>query len=191
MKTAIVTAPAATPVTVEEFKIHQRISVDSEDTYLEGLIKSATNHLEAICNRKFITQTWKLFLDDWPGDAEIELPFGKTSSVASVTYKDENGTEATFSSDDYTVDTDLIPGRVVIGYDKSWPTGDLFNVNPIAVTFVCGYGLAADVPDDIKHAIKLLVAHWYENREPVVVGTIVSNIPKTIDALIWTHRLFQ
>lgn len=193
MKTTIVTAPAIIPVSVVDFKTHQRVDGSTEDTYIESLIKKATKHLEEICNRKFITQTWKLFLDDWPGDAEIELPYGKTQSVTSITYKDQDGGSATFASDNYTVDTDLVPGRVVIGYDKSWPTTTLFNVNPITVTFVCGYGdTSSDVPDDLRHAIELLAAHWYENREPVITGRDAAtvNLPYAIDALIWNHRIF-
>ena len=191
MKTAIVTAPSSPPVTVAEFKTHQRVTDDTEDSYVGDLLDSATLHLEELCNRKFITQTWKLYLDAWPGDAELELPFGKTASVTSIVYKDEDGTEATFSSDDYTVDTELVPGRIVIGYDKAWPSASLFNVNPIAITFVCGYGAAADVPKDIKQAVQLLTAHWFENREPVHIGIgKVTNLPYAIDALIWNHRLF-
>lgn len=192
MKTKLVTAPAAIPVSVADFKTHQRVDGSDEDTYIESLIKKATMHLEQICNRKFITQTWKLFLDDWPGDAEIELPYGRTQSVTSITYKAQDGGSTTFASDNYTVDTDLAPGRVVIGYDKSWPTATLFNVNPITVEFVCGYGDAAAVPEDLKHAVELLAAHWYENREPVITGqgATAAKLPYAIDALIWNHRIF-
>lgn len=190
MKTVLVTAPAEAPITATEFKTHQRISSSSEDTYIDALINAATAYLEEICNRKFVEQTWKLYLDEWPGGAEIELPYGKTSSVTSVVYKDDEGNSTTFSSDSYNVDTDLIPGRIVIAYDESWPSDALFNMNPITITFTCGYGSANEVPEDIKLAIKMLAAHWYENREPVITGTIVANVPVTVDALIWNHRLF-
>ena len=44
-------------------------------------------------------------------------------------------------------------------------------LNAFEVAFTAGYGdEASDVPAPIRHALKLLVAHWFEHREPVVVG---------------------
>ena len=41
------------------------------------------------------------------------------------------------------------------------------------------------IADDLlfQQCIKLLVAHWYENRGVVVTGTIVAGIPHTVDAI--------
>ena len=47
------------------------------------------------------------------------------------------------------------------------------------------YGpLAEDVL--YQQCIKLMVAHWYENRGVVVTGTIVAKIQHTVDAIL-TH----
>jgi hypothetical protein len=43
-------------------------------------------------------------------------------------------------------------------------------------------------PDDIKHAVRLLVGHWYENREAVVVGAQCHIVPMAADALIAPYR---
>lgn len=190
MKTVLKTAPAALAVSVDEIKAHCRITSTVEDTYLETLINAATEHVEQITGRKLVSQTWKLLLDEWPGDAEITLPFGECSAVSSIKYTDSDAVETTWSDSDYVVDTDSVPGRVVIGYGLSWPSVELLHVNPIVVEFVSGYGGADAVPAALKHATKLLVGHWYENREPVVLGTIVANIPLTVDRLIWPFRLF-
>lgn len=40
------------------------------------------------------------------------------------------------------------------------------------------------VPDEIRHAMLLLVAHWYENREAVLVGTISTEIQFAVDSLL-------
>ncbi len=190
MKTVLVTKPATTAVDLEEIKMHCRVDLDDEDTYLEGLVLSATEDVEQVTGRKLITQTWKLLFNEWPGGAEIILPFGECVSVSSIKYIDVDGVEATWDEENYIVDTDSVPGRVVIGYDKSWPSGQLYSVNPIVVEFVTGYGAAVDVPEKIKHAIKMIVKHWHENREPVLVGASVANIPLTVDRLLWPFRLF-
>jgi hypothetical protein len=40
----------------------------------------------------------------------------------------------------------------------------------------------------VKHAIKLLVAHWFRNRETVLVGTVSSELSKAVDALVVQFR---
>ena len=191
MKTVLISAPEATPVSVEELKTHCRITIDDDDDYVEALLNASVVYLEGVMGRKFIKQTWKLLLDNWPGGAEIVLPFGNCIDVDSVIYKDRDGTPIEWAEASYVVDTESVPGRVVIAYDESWPSDVLFNVNPIAVTFDTGYGTAGEnVPEALRHAVKILVCHWYENREVIVTGSIVANIPKTVDALIWPHRLF-
>ena len=31
----------------------------------------------------------------------------------------------------------------------------------------------------------MLIAHWYENREAVVVGPITSELPAAVESLLW------
>ena len=40
------------------------------------------------------------------------------------------------------------------------------------------------IRDSLVSALLLLVAHWDQNREPVVVGTIVSSVPLSVDSLL-------
>jgi uncharacterized phiE125 gp8 family phage protein len=42
-------------------------------------------------------------------------------------------------------------------------------------------------PADIQQAVKLLVGHWFENREGVVVGTTASDVPMSIQMLVGAH----
>jgi len=47
----------------------------------------------------------------------------------------------------------------------------------------------ADV-EGLRAAIKLMVAHLYENREPVNIGNIVNEVPMGVEALISMRRVF-
>lgn len=195
MKTLLVTAPASYPVTTAEAKVHLNISVADDDTYIAGLITAATGNIESLTGRRLINQTWKYFLDDWPDEDHIVLPYGKVQSVTSITYYDEDGDSAVFSTDSYIADTDSDPGRIVLKPSESWPTVALYSSNPIVIQYVCGYGAtSAAVPEELKLAIKILIAHLYENREPVVVsyiGRVASTaLPYSIDALTANYRLF-
>jgi len=48
-------------------------------------------------------------------------------------------------------------------------------------------GSLSDLPADLKHATRILVSQWYENREPVT-GLNVKSVPYTLDYLIFPHK---
>ena len=53
---------------------------------------------------------------------------------------------------------------------------------------VAGYATADDVPDKFKQGITLLAAHWYENREATISGTIIRDIPYGVRELVMPAR---
>lgn len=46
------------------------------------------------------------------------------------------------------------------------------------------------VPEKTRLAIKIMAAHFYENREPVVVGNLVNSVPLSVESLLWQERVF-
>lgn len=178
MGLTLTTPPAVEPVTTSEAKTHMRITASDEDTYIGTLIKAARLDSELVQHRQFITATYTLTLDRFPTCDYIDLPRPPLQSVTSVKYYDTGGTLQTFSSGNYTVDTSTAPGRIYVDWDTGWPTDVDDRRNAVQIVFVAGYGNAStDVPQTTLQAIKIKVAHWFENREPVVTGTIVSPIP--------------
>lgn len=193
MKTKLITAPSAEPVLLADAKLHLRIETayTADDTYITALLTAAREYVEAITNRKLITQTWKAYLADWPDGDAIQLPFGKLQSVTSVVYIDSDGTSNTFSTDDYTVESDTEPGRVVLNYMESWPSATLRPSNPIQIQYICGYGLSGStVPAPILQAIKLMISDMYEQREPFIVGRSYTPT-RAVDALLSPYRLWS
>lgn len=160
-------APTAEPVTLEEVKWHLRIDTDDNDFILEGMIKAAREHIEAILNRGIISQTWCMYLEDWPDDSDfIEIPYPPLQSITSIIYTDYDGTATTWvAATYYHADTNSEPGRVILRYGADWPAATLSPLNPIAITYVAGYSDLDSVPQSIKQAILLDVADLYENRE--------------------------
>ena len=146
--------------------IQKGASYSTEDTLLSSLITTAREFGENYQNRAFITQTWQLWLDGWPGGDYIDVPLPPMQSVASIKYYDTANVEATMSASDYYVDTQNEPGRVLLAYNKAWPTASLRSANAVCVEFVAGYGdTAAAVPSRVRQAMLLLLGHWYQNRE--------------------------
>lgn len=182
----LTTAPTVEPVTTSEAFAHMRLSDESELTLVQSLITAARQHVESLTERALITQTWTLKLDEFPC-WEIKVPRPNLIAVSSITYVDTAGATQTLSSANYLVDASSMPGRITPAYGMSWPSTRCQN-NAVTITFTAGYGAAAAVPQALKLAILQLVAHWFEFREPVISGTIVANVPITVDRLIGPFR---
>ncbi len=189
MKTVLKTAPAAEPVLKAAAKIHLNIEAafTGDDNYIDTLIPMARENAEQITQRRLITQTWYLYLDDWPDSGELILPFGSLQSVTSVKYTDTADDQSTMSNTEYTVDINSRIGRIVLDYGESWPTDTLHPTNPIVVEFICGYGVAgANVPDPIIQAIMVDIADMFWSRSSDVPE---RNIP-VIEHLLRRYRLW-
>jgi uncharacterized phiE125 gp8 family phage protein len=62
----------------------------------------------------------------------------------------------------------------------------------IEIDVECGYGdTASDVPEPLRQAIRLLVAHWYENRSIVSGAQTAAVLPVTVAALIAPYRMLS
>ena len=190
MTRALVTAPTSYPISLSEAKDHLRMSGDTDVFYITDLIPAATEYVEDLCSNKFVEQTWRLYLDEFPNETSITLPFGKVVSVTSVKYTNSDGDDTTWDSGDYTVDTVSSPGKIDLAYNETWPDVTLQPVNGIVIEFVTGY---SKVPYKIKQAIKIYLSHLYENREPVVVsefGSVsIGVVPLSINALVADYRM--
>ena len=129
--------------------------------------------------------------------APIEIPRPPLQSITSLTYYDVDRTSYTLTEGtEFTVDTDSCPGRIVLEYDEIWPTVQLHPNKPIVIRFVAGYldtsspaDSVAGVPAGIKHAMKLLIAHWYGQRTPT--GEISGEIPWGVDDLLAPYRVWS
>jgi len=193
MALKIVTEPAAEPVTTAEAKSHLRVDISTDDTLIGSLITAARQMTEQITRRTLITQTWELTEDDWPGGDTIVIPLPPLQSISSIKYTDDDGVEATFGTANYVVDTMSEPGRVRLTSGASWPSDTLQELNGVTIRFVAGYGTAGSaVPQAMRQAMLMLLGHWYENREAVLLsGAIPKEIPFAVDALLWPYRIFR
>lgn len=190
MGLTLVTAPAAEPITLDEAKLHLRVTVAAQDALITSHIVAARQYVEQFTNRALIEQTWKLFLDEFPSSGVIYLPRSPLRSIVAATYVDTAGVTRTLAADQYVVDVACTPGRIYLAYEKSWPSARAVR-DAVQVEFKAGFGTtAAAVPDGIKAAMKLIVGDLFENRERVITGTIVNVMP-TVDALLWPHRVVE
>ena len=148
----------------------------SEDDMLSEIISVATNSVENDTGKKIMLQTWDYCPKSWPCGDRIKIPFGNLVSISAFIYKDSAGAETTLTENtDYLVEINGEQcGFVVLPYQGSWPSGELYPSNPITIRFVCGYATQAAVPKRIKAAIKHMCTNLYMNRGDDVIGQVVS-----------------
>ncbi|MFN9743031.1 MAG: head-tail connector protein [Acidobacteriota bacterium] len=182
----LITPPAAFPVTLAEAKAQCRVDHADDDAILNRLIAAATSYLDAragVLNRCLINQTWELTLDAFPPD-EIQIDLGPVQSIVDVNYDDPSGAAQSLVVTSYILDA-ASPTAWVVSQDD-WPA-TIEAVNAVRVRFIAGYGgTSAAVPDAIRHAILMLVSHWYENRE--AVGQPQAELPMAVTALLAPYR---
>lgn len=188
----LITAPASEPVDVTAAKLAARIDIDDDDTLVEAYIQTAREWCEQYQKeRAYFTQTWELSYDRYPV-FPIEIPKYPVQSITSIKYFVEDGTstgaENTWASSNYFVDLDSIPARISLSEVGNLPIDDLVPLGGFKIRFVAGESSVDDIPETIKTAIKLTVAHLYENREAVLTGTIASELPFGVKALLGIDR---
>ena len=91
----------------------------------------------------------------------------------------------------YMVDSDSEPGRIFPGPPGNFWPPVLYVPNAVQIHFSAGYSTdGSKVPYRAKMAILQTVAHWYENRETVVLGTF-NELPNHAKALLWSLRIMD
>lgn len=185
------TGPSSEPVTLAEAKEHLRVDIDDDDALITGLITAAREYVESVSGWTLFTTTWRMILDDWPSQPFIVLPRPPLQSVTSVVYVDSQDNTNTWPTTEYVVETDRTPGRIHLVYGKSWPTATLRPASPITITFTAGWPSVSQIPQRYKQAVLLLLGHWYENREAVVVsGAVPKQLSLAVDSLLMMDRVY-
>ena len=163
---AVITAPTAEPVTLAEVKQQCGIAdeVNAHDDLLNGYIVAARRACEVFLNRQLMTATYDYKVDEFPlWDCNLYLPLAPLQSVTSISYVDAAGDTQTLSTSIYRVLSNREPAEIELKYAQSWPTTRIES-EAVTVRMVCGYTSAANVPEPIKLAIKMLVSDWFESR---------------------------
>lgn len=177
--------PAKEPITIEEARAHLRVDGAGSDVEIEALIGAARDYVEGYTSLRLITQTVMMRATCY---SELEaFPVGPIQSVTSIAYTDNAAGAATIAAPIYEERLwGAYPG-VVLRSGYAWPSPLYGSV--LTVTAVAGFGDdPEDVPDSIRHAIKLLIGHWFDERSAVNVGSAANEMPFAVEALLSRYR---
>lgn len=165
----VVITPPDPAVAFEDVEKHLGDVPAEDKQYVEVLTAAATAWIDGPAGwlgRCIGTQTLEYRGDYWP---EI-LPYQPAINVVSAMVGDQQIEGVEVHEDGHLSRPDHLPdGSVVIQYRA-------------------GY---AETPAQIKVAIMMLVAQWYNTRENVITGTITSQMPFAVDALLQPYRVYR
>lgn len=182
----IVTQPTAEPISLDEAKLHLRVTSSAEDSLITALITAARSVCENQLGRALLDQEIKLTIDRlcYP----VELPRPLVRQIVSVKYYDGAGVLQTLAPSSYS----LTPsdGACVLypAYGQVWPAVAYRN-DAVQIQYRAGWTSAAEVPEPIKQWIKLHVGTWYEQRK-ATSETELKPLP-FLDGLLDRYRIWK
>lgn len=165
-----------------------------EDTaVITSLIAVAREFVEDFTGQALISSGWRLTSDTWTGG---EITWGgdvmtidrsPLVSVASVKYYADGETAlTTMDAADYTVITDTDRGFVMLNIA---PPSLADRPDAVQINFTAGRASPQEIQPTLLHAVRLLVAHFYELRTPVNVGNSVNDIPLGLTHILESQRV--
>lgn len=188
MATTLLDGPTVEPITLAEAKAHLRVDTNAEDTLIQSLVTASRLHIEAALDLALITQAWRAFRDTWPKSRTLDLPLRPVQNLTAVRIRLADDTVQELDTDAFILDGTAIPARLVWRGTGTAPASARA-ASGIEIDFIAGYGDApSDVPQPIRHALLLLTAHWYENREPAEIGAASPALPAAISELLSPYR---
>jgi uncharacterized phiE125 gp8 family phage protein len=195
MNIKILARGTAEPVTLVEAKLHLRVDLSDDDALITAMISAAREMVERYTSRTLIYTAYRLTMDNWPYDIElprspaIEAAANLVTGIAYITprirYYDGDGNQQTmtYAAGDFEVLLDNNPPLLVLPPSGIWPVTYPLQRGAIEIDWIAGYGSASTgIPELLRLAIMMLVAHWYEHRE--AVGSFGSEVPLAVDSVL-------
>ena len=205
---SIITQPATEPITLAQASAHLRVDSEDDNTYITDLIPVAREYVESVTGRVSNPTTFRLIASDWRDlfapekthynqnfdlrfgilgqSVENVIPLFRTPlvSVTSVQYFAPGATSiTTMPSEDYSVIINAEPGLMHIKADLP-----ALDARPDAIQIQFVAGVTDSTSATLKHAVKMLVAHLYENRMPVAFASC-NEIPFALRSLIENQKI--
>jgi hypothetical protein len=153
MTSILIAGPGEEPVSLAQAKLWCRIDTGDEDALLSALIAAARLQVESLTGLALTSQSWRLVLDCAP--RLVVLPVAPVIALSAAP------------------DGAVLQGDAVLLAEAG---------GAVTIDYTAGFGDAGAVPADLKQAVLLLVAYWYENRDAIATA------PLSVERLVAGYR---
>ena len=158
----------------------------SQDPVLEICLRAAFSAIEARIGKALLTRRFSWQLTRWRNPSEQGLPVAPVTAIDAVLVVAGDG-----------VETLVDPARYGLSADSTRPrlrgAGRVLPVIPegghVVIEMTAGFGIWTSVPADLRQAVLILAASYFENRSGAVRGA--NGMPFGVLALIEQHRAIR
>ena len=185
MTPILLAGPALEPLTLDETRLWLRLDATDEDQLVAALIRAARSAVEQATRRALISQSWRLRLDRWPADRCVKLPLSPILTLDAVRIFDAAGAPSLADLSGFHIDQSR-GAKLVCDVAPPAP-GRIANGVEIDVT--AGFGATPQsVPEPLRMAMRLLVAHWFEHRSDALHEDRIAHLPAGVAAACMPWR---
>lgn len=185
------TEPTVEPVPLDEMKAHLAVEDTLRDDLIRAYTMAAISYVEQHCNLALAQAQYAVRL---PASTRhpLTIPVWPITSVDAVAFEGESP-ETEVDAAAYA----LLPWRPsrIVGSAAAWPSVP-DGATALRITVTAGWPGDGNSPEgwsgpaSLKQALKLLVGHWFANRETIVVGTGAAELPFAVKALLDQQRIY-
>ncbi|MEE9302146.1 MAG: head-tail connector protein [Thiotrichaceae bacterium] len=163
----LITAPASQPLmTLVEAKAWLKVTHDSEDDLITGLIPRAVNKIQRVTNLQLFTATYDLY--DNTNCDHFPIPKPPVTDITTFSFVEIDGTVNAIDAANWNGDVNVTPAKLNI-IEHAIIAGEIGAVDePFdywQIRFEAGYGtLETDIPEELQGFGFELVAQFYAMR---------------------------
>ncbi|KRS12045.1 gene transfer agent protein [Roseovarius atlanticus] len=183
------TAVPLAALPVDELKAHLRLGSgfsdgDVQDVVLESYLRAAISAIEARTGNILIERDFSWTLTRWRDAGGQALPVAPVSAVNALSLRNRAEDQELIDPASYRLELDA--QRPVLR-PRSSRLPAIPNGGVAEISFTAGYSQTwGGLPSDLGHAVTLLAAHYYENRNESGAGD--RAMPFGVHSLIERYR---
>lgn len=166
------------PVSVPEAKARLGIRTDARNEEIGRLISAAREHVEDLSGHLLVRRPFQIVGQTTPsGLTPIRVHVEPVHDVNSFAVVERDGSSTALEG------TAFLGGMLYPPVDSVWPVSTYGFVLEVDAGYEEG-----ECPAQLIQALLLLVGHWFENHEAVVVGTSGFELPLGVKDLCRNFR---
>ena len=172
-------------LSLADAKAHLRVLDSDSDTLIAALRDAAFDVIEQYAEKALTSRTFK-----WRGRLSqvMQMGIGPVTAISAISYLDENGvTQGLVAADTLRI---ALGDRVEFKTNVDVPT--MADGDGVAeITFTAGYSTEQPLPKSFLSAARLMLGHLFMNREAIIIGNTVEEMPMGVRQLCAPYRTMR